>query len=106
MGSGQARNDQARLLQLLLSTRREAGGSNPPLSLASRGDRHPTTQLRTMNVYYTLTTAQATYHFVANKQIGQARVTKLIRKGGKGYDCSTSMSLDTARRLVRQLQTK
>lgn len=59
-----------------------------------------------MNIYYTLTTPQATYHFVANKQIGQARVTKLIRKGGKGYDCSTSMSLESARKLVRQLQTK
>ena len=59
-----------------------------------------------MDIFYTGATKQATYHFVANQQIGLVRITKLIRKQQKGYDCSTTMSLETARKFVRQLQAK
>ena len=59
-----------------------------------------------MDIFYTVATKQATYHFVANQQIGLVRITKLIRKQQKGYDCSTTMSLETARKFVRQLQAK
>ena len=57
-----------------------------------------------MDIFYTVATKQATYHFVANQQVGMVRVTKLIRKQQKGHDCSTTMSLKTARKFVRQLQ--
>jgi len=43
MGSSQARNDQAGLLQLLLIAGAK-GGSIPPIRLASSGDRHRTTE--------------------------------------------------------------
>ena len=59
-----------------------------------------------MDIFYTIATKQATYHFVANPQINLVRVTKLIRKQQKGYDCSTTMSMETADRFARQLQTK
>lgn len=57
-----------------------------------------------MDVFFVYATREATYHFVVNKGVGLARVTKLVRKGQKGYDCSTSMSVDRARKFVRQLQ--
>ena len=60
----------------------------------------------TMDIYFTLATKQATYSFVVNKEVGLARSTKLVRKGGKGYDCSTTMSVEMARKLVRQLQAR
>jgi hypothetical protein len=60
----------------------------------------------TMDIYFTLATKQATYHFVVNTEVCLARVTKLIRKGQKGYDCSTTMSPEMAHRLVDQLQAK
>jgi hypothetical protein len=59
-----------------------------------------------MDIFYTVATKQATYHFVANQQIGLVRITKLIRKQQKGYDCSTTMSFAAARKFVRQLQAK
>ena len=57
-----------------------------------------------MDVYFVYATREATYHFVVNKEVGLARVTKLVRKGQKGNDCSTSMSIERARKFVRQLQ--
>ena len=39
-----------------LSTRRDAGGSNPLLSIASQGDRHPT--LGANNVYFVVLDGQ------------------------------------------------
>ena len=59
-----------------------------------------------MDIFYTVATKQATYHFVVNTEVCLARVTKLIRKGQKGYDCSTTMSPEMAHRLVHQLQAK
>jgi 3-hydroxyisobutyrate dehydrogenase-like beta-hydroxyacid dehydrogenase len=59
-----------------------------------------------MDIFYTVVTAQATYHFVVNNEVGLARITKLIRKGNKGVDCSTTMSVDTARKFARQLQAR
>ena len=60
----------------------------------------------TMNIYFTLATKQATYHFVVNKEVGLARITRLVRKGQKGNDCSTTMSVEMARNLARQLQAR
>lgn len=57
-----------------------------------------------MDVYFVYTTKEATYHFVVNKEVGLARITRLVRKGQKGYDMSTSMSVDVAREFVRRLQ--
>jgi hypothetical protein len=59
-----------------------------------------------MNIYCTVNTKQAVYYFVVNKDIGLARITKLIRKGQKGNDCSTTMSVDQARKFIKQLQVK
>lgn len=59
-----------------------------------------------MDIFFTISTKQATYHFVVNKQVGLARITKLVRKSQKGYDCSTTMSVNNARKFVRQLQTR
>jgi len=59
-----------------------------------------------MDIYCTVATKQATYCFVVNKEVGMARVTKLVRKGQKGYDCSTTMSVENARKFVRQLQAR
>jgi hypothetical protein len=63
-------------------------------------------EYRTMDIYYTIATTQATYHFVVNTEVGLARITKLVRKGQKGNDCSTTMSVEMARKLVRQLQAR
>jgi hypothetical protein len=63
-------------------------------------------EYRTMDIYFTLATKEATYSFVVNKEVGLARITKLVRKGQKGYDCSTTMSVEMARKLVRQLQAR
>lgn len=46
------------------------------------------------------------YSFVVNKGVGLARITKLVRKGQKGYDCSTTMSVERARKFVRELQAR
>jgi hypothetical protein len=62
--------------------------------------------LSSMDIFYTVATKQATYHFVANPQINLVRITKLIRKQQKGYDQSTTMSIETARKFARQLQAK
>jgi hypothetical protein len=59
-----------------------------------------------MDIFYTVVTEQATYHFVVNTDYNLARVTKLVRKGQKGYDCSTTMRPEAARKLVRQLQAR
>ena len=59
-----------------------------------------------MDIYYTLSTKQAVYFFVVNQDIGLARITKQIRKDCKGYDCSTTMSVDQARKFAKQLKTR
>jgi hypothetical protein len=60
----------------------------------------------TMNIYCTVNTKQAVYYFVVNKEVGLARITKLVRKSQRGYDCSTTMSVDQARKFIKQLQVK
>ena len=59
-----------------------------------------------MDIYYTVATRQATYAFVINTEVGLARVTKLIRKGQRGYDMSTTMSPAMAHRFMDQLQAR
>lgn len=59
-----------------------------------------------MLIHYTVATTQAVYQFVINTDAGLARVTKMILKGQKGNHCSTSMSVEAARKLARQLQTR
>ena len=63
-------------------------------------------KLSSMDIYYTVATKQATYHFVVSHRYQLARVTKLIRKGQTGYDMSTTMSVGQARKFVKQLQTR
>jgi hypothetical protein len=48
-------------------------------------------------------TEQAIYFFFVYTEKDMAQVTKLIRKGQKGYDKSTSLSLAGARKLYAQL---
>jgi len=48
-------------------------------------------------------TNQAIYFFFIYVKENMAHVTKLIRKGQKGYDKSTSLSLAGARKLYSQL---
>jgi hypothetical protein len=60
----------------------------------------------TMNIHCVVNTKQAVYYFVVNKDIGLARITKLVRKSQRGYDCSTTMSVEQARKFIKQLQTK
>jgi hypothetical protein len=59
-----------------------------------------------MNIHCSISTQHAVYFFVVNKDIGLARITKQIRKGQRGYDCSTTMSVDQARKFIRQLQVQ
>jgi hypothetical protein len=59
-----------------------------------------------MDIHCAISTKHAVYFFVVNHDIGLARITKQVRKGCKGYDCSTTMSVDNARKFIRQLQTK
>jgi len=59
-----------------------------------------------MNIHCVVNTKQAVYYFVVNKDIGLARITKLVRKSQRGYDCSTTMSVEQARKFIKQLQTK
>jgi hypothetical protein len=60
----------------------------------------------TMDIHCVVNTKQAVYYFVVNKEVGLARITKLVRKSQKGYDCSTTMSVDQARKFIKQLQAK
>jgi len=48
-------------------------------------------------------TSQAIYFFFIYAEENMAHITKLIRKGQKGYDKSTSLSLAGARKLYSQL---
>ena len=48
-------------------------------------------------------TDQAIYFFFIYQEADMAHITKLIRKGQKGYDKSTSLSLAGARKLYSQL---
>jgi hypothetical protein len=50
-------------------------------------------------------TNQAIYFFFVYTEKNMAQVTKLIRKGHKGYDQSTSLSLAGARKLYNKLAT-
>ena len=59
-----------------------------------------------MDIHCVVNTKQAVYYFVVNKEVGLARITKLVRKGQKGYDCSTTMSVERARKFVRELQAR
>jgi hypothetical protein len=59
-----------------------------------------------MNIHCSVNTRQAVYYFVVNKEVGLARITKLVRKDQEGYDCSTTMSVDQARKFIKQLQAK
>jgi len=57
-------------------------------------------------LYFTLTTEDAVYKFQVNKAENLVRVTKMILKAkcqGEWHR-STVMSLETGRKLVRQLQ--
>jgi hypothetical protein len=60
----------------------------------------------TMDIHCVVNTKQAVYYFVVNKEVGLARITKLVRKRQRGYDCSTTMSVDQARKFIKQLQAK
>jgi len=60
----------------------------------------------TMDIHCVVNTKQAVYYFVVNKEVGLARITKLVRKSQRGYDCSTTMSVDQARKFIKQLQAK
>jgi hypothetical protein len=60
----------------------------------------------TMDIHCVVNTKQAVYYFVVNKEVGLARITKLVRKSQRGYDCSTTMSVDQARKFIKQLQVK
>jgi hypothetical protein len=51
-------------------------------------------------------TQGAVYFFFVYPQENVAHVTKLIRKGGEGYDQSTSLTVDGARKLYKQLLAK
>jgi hypothetical protein len=64
------------------------------------------TQLNTMpnpDRTVAVETQQAIYFFFVYTEKNLAQVTKLIRKGHKGYDQSTSLSLAGARKLYAQL---
>lgn len=48
-------------------------------------------------------TPQAIYFFFVYTEKNMAQVTKLVRKGQKGYDQSTSLTLAGARKLYSRL---
>ncbi len=60
-------------------------------------------QLSTMVISCTYVTDEAVYEFQVNKTEDCARVTKWVRKGARGYDKSTSMTVSMARKLAKQL---
>lgn len=53
-----------------------------------------------------LETQDAVYFFFIYPSDNFAYVTKLVRKDGEGYDQSTSLTVDGARKLYKQLLTK
>lgn len=59
-----------------------------------------------MLIYYTIATQQAVYNFVVNQDADQVRITRWILKGSKGAHASTSMTVDAARQLARQLHAR
>ena len=59
-----------------------------------------------MDIHCAISTKYAVYFFVVNHDIGLARITKQVRKDCEGYDCSTTMSVDQARKFIKQLQVK
>ena len=48
-------------------------------------------------------TKEAIYFFFVYTDKNLAHVTKIVRKDGQGYDQSTSLTVDGARKLYKQL---
>jgi len=48
-------------------------------------------------------TKEAVYFFFVYTEKNLAHVTKIIRKDGEGYDQSTSLTVDGARKLYKKL---
>ena len=51
-------------------------------------------------------TKEAVYFFFIFEDKGMAQVTKVVRKGQKGYDCSSSTTVAQARKWYQQLVTR
>lgn len=51
-------------------------------------------------------TKEAIYFFFVYTDKNLAHVTKIVRKDGEGYDQSTSLTVDGARKLYKQLLAK
>jgi len=51
-------------------------------------------------------TKEAVYFFFIFEDKNMAQVTKVVRKGQKGYDCSSSTTVAQARKWYQQLVTR
>jgi len=51
-------------------------------------------------------TKEAVYFFFIFEDKDMAQVTKVVRKGQKGYDCSSSTTVAQARKWYQQLVTR
>ena len=51
-------------------------------------------------------TKEAVYFFFIFEDKDMAQVTKVVRKGQKGYDCSSSTTVAQARKWYQQLATR
>ena len=75
-------------------------------AIAHSGDGHRTAQVKTMIIECVIVTDVAVYEFSVNQHCGIARVTKYVRKGYKGYDACTVLTVQGARKLAKQLLAK
>lgn len=77
--------------------------SHSVLPTAEMGTARNSTQIMTKEL--AVETKEAVYFFFIYPQMNIAHVTKLVRKDADGYDQSTSLSVDGARKLYKRLVT-
>ena len=83
-------------------------GANPWASITHSGDGYRTTTqlMSTPSTTAAIETKEAVYFFFIFEDKDTAQVTKVVRKGQKGYDCSSSTTVAQARKWYKQLVTR
>jgi len=76
------------------------------LPSAEIGTAHYLSTMQTPTTTAAVETKEAVYFFFIFEDKNMAQVTKVVRKGQKGYDCSSSTTVAQARKWYQQLATR
>ena len=85
-----------------------SGDRIPHSIITHSGDGYRTTAqiMSTPDTTAAIETKEAVYFFFIFETEDLAQVTKVVRKGQKGYDCSSSTTVAQARKWYQQLTTR